>query len=1069
MAAVLVTAAWVAAAPPATAGPASAGTGPSVSLVTGDTVVLLGNERISVQPGPGREKTRFLTRRVSGHVQVIPADAVQLLHDGRLDARLFDVTELSQVTWHDAVPVIMSYADAGARSAGKAAAAKTGAKPERDLPAVHGYSAKVANADLGRFWTDFKVGTVGTAGRPKLWLDGVRHLALDVSVPMIGGPAARAAGLDGSGVKVAVLDSGIDATHPDLAGRVVAEQNFTEGYEDNRDLVGHGTHVASTIAGTGAASGGKYVGVAPGAQLLDGKVCVVDGCADSWILAGMQWAADQGAQIVNLSLGGYDSPGLDPIEQAVQDLTAQRGVLFVVAAGNSGPSAGSVSSPASADAALAVGAVDKSDQLADFSSRGPRAGDAGVKPDLTAPGVDIVAARSKDASEGTPVGDDYLRMSGTSMATPHVTGAAAALKQQHPQWTPAQLKSALMASSKLNTGQDVYAQGAGRVDLARAITQQVYAASPSVSFGLQSWPHGDDRPNTTMVTYTNEGTQAVTLSLALNTSAPSDMFTLSASSVTVPAGGRADVGLTADTRIGTADGAFTGYLTATGTGVEVRVPFAVEREVESYDLTLVHIGRDGNPSTRYATLVMGLDGDVFEGVFGDSTTTVRLPKGRYTIDSSIVDTDTATQLVQPVLDLTGGPQTVNLDARLGKPVHIALPDPQAIPVVAELTTRDHVFGGVTNIGGFVAPSFDALYSARIGPDSSGPGPVTTVVGGRWAHPGPSGSILDSPETYVLYWFGEGHMGSGFERTVAKADLAEVHLDLGSTAPGVESWSDASASTASGELSLVGYGVPLRAPFARVTYHNSGTLWSGEFMEDDMTGLELLTAPDTTYKAGKRYDQTWNRAVFGPAFGVIHRDPDDTIFVSPALYGDGLGRTGTSFSSQRRITLTRDGADVPGQESEGGMVYTVPAGASTYKLSVVADRGAPGTLSTHTEVAWTFRSARVAARTPLPLSVVRFNPPVNRFSTAPAGVTFKVPLTTAQTPGSSACASMSLAVQVSYDDGATWKAAPLHRENGNTVAVLKHPAGAGFVSLRATSTDTNGNTVKQTVIRAYKIA
>jgi subtilisin family serine protease len=1066
VAAVLVTAAWVAA-PPASAGPAPGGTGASVTLVTGDKVVLLGNERISVQPGPGREKTRFLTRRVSGHVVVIPVDAVQLLHDGRLDTRLFDVTELSRVKGHDVVPVIMSYADAGARGAGKAASAKTGARPERDLPAVRGFSAKVANADLGRFWTGFKAGALGTTGRPKLWLDGVRQLALDVSVPMIGGPAARAAGLDGSGVKVAVIDSGIDATHPDLAGAVVAEQNFTEGYEDNRDLVGHGTHVASTIAGTGAASGGKYVGVAPGAQLLDGKVCVVGGCGESWILAGMQWAADQGAQIVNLSLGGGDAPGLDPIEQAVQDLTARNGILFVVAAGNSGPRAGSVNSPASVDAALAVGAVDKSDQLADFSSRGPRLGDGGVKPDLTAPGVDIVAARSQDASEGTPVGSDYLRMSGTSMAAPHVAGAAAALKQQHPQWTPAQLKSALMGSAKLNTGQDVYAQGAGRVDLARAITQQVYATPPSASFGLPSWPHGDDQPSTTTVTYTNEGTRAVALSLALNTSAPSGMFTLSASSVSVPAGGHAEVRLTADTRVGIADGTFTGYLTATATGVEVRVPFAVEREVESYDLTLVHTGRDGNPSTPFGTLVMGLDSDAFQGVYGTGTTTMRLPKGRYTIDSSITDADSATQLVQPVLDLTGS-QTVNLDARLGKPVHIALPDPAAIPVSAELSTRDHTYDGTTNIGGFVGRSFDGLYSARIGPDSTGPGPVTTVVGGRWAHPGPDGGTVDSPETYVLYWFDEGHMGSGFQRTVTKADLAEVHLDLGSTVPGVESWSDANASTASGEGNFVGYGVALRAPFNRVTYHNPGTLWSGSFLEDDVTGLELLSAPASTYEAGKRYHETWNRAVFGPGFGLMHRDPNDTIFVVPALYGDGFGRSGTSFISQERITLTRDGADVPGEGSEGGMLYAVPAGDSTYKLSVVADRGAPGTLSTHTEVAWTFGSAHVTARTRLPLSVVRFNPPVDRFSTAPAGVTFTVPVTVAQAPGSSAAACASLAVQVSYDDGATWAAAPLRRERGGMVTVLKHPAGAGFVSLRATSTDTKGNKVEQTVIHAYKI-
>ncbi len=106
----------------------------------------------------------------------------------------------------------------------------------------------------------------------------------------------------------------------------------------------------------------------------------------------------------------------------------------MIAAGNSGPGAGTIESPGSADAALTVGAVDKQNQLAEFSSRGPRLGDGAVKPDVTAPGVDIVAARSKDSQIGDPVGQYYLKLSGTSMATPHTVGAAAILAQQHPTW-----------------------------------------------------------------------------------------------------------------------------------------------------------------------------------------------------------------------------------------------------------------------------------------------------------------------------------------------------------------------------------------------------------------------------------------------------------------------------------------------------------------------------------------------------------------------------------------------------------------------------------------------------------
>lgn len=117
--------------------------------------------------------------------------------------------------------------------------------------------------------------------------------------------------------------------------------------------------------------------------------------------------------MVNLSLGGTDTPEVDPLEAAVAALTERHDMLFVVAAGNSGNER-SVESPASADAALAVGAVTKSGELAEFSSRGPRAADSAIKPDLTAPGQEIVAARAKDAPYGE---GSYVSMDGTSMAT----------------------------------------------------------------------------------------------------------------------------------------------------------------------------------------------------------------------------------------------------------------------------------------------------------------------------------------------------------------------------------------------------------------------------------------------------------------------------------------------------------------------------------------------------------------------------------------------------------------------------------------------------------------------------
>jgi subtilisin family serine protease len=134
-------------------------------------------------------------------------------------------------------------------------------------------------------------------------------------------------------VKVAVLDTGVDATHPDLAGRIKQTQNFTSS-ADTVDRFGHGTHVADIVAGSGAASNGSRKGVAPGADLLVGKVLGDDGAGyDSWIIAGMEWAAAQGATVVNMSLGGDPTDGTDPLSEAVDRISADSGTLFVVAAG----------------------------------------------------------------------------------------------------------------------------------------------------------------------------------------------------------------------------------------------------------------------------------------------------------------------------------------------------------------------------------------------------------------------------------------------------------------------------------------------------------------------------------------------------------------------------------------------------------------------------------------------------------------------------------------------------------------------------------------------------------------
>src|SRR5262245_26188996 len=586
-------------------GPASLPPAPTVTLITGDRVTLRG-DAISVRAARGREQTVFEQYKVAGHQYVIPADATGLINRGRLDRRLFDVTGLLQLGYgdraRDDLPLIAVHQPHALPALQAGDAQVTDRLPSLDMSAVREDKHQAAE-----FWTT----AAKAPGVASIWLDGRRKVELDGSVPQIGVPAAWAAGFTGTGMTAAVLDSGIDQDHPDFAGRIAEVRNFTDA-PDGNDTYGHGTQVASILAGSGEASGGRYRGVAPDAHLLIGKVCPANFCPESSILAGMEWASRGGADVVNMSFGGPDAPGLDPIERAVNELTAETGALFVAAAGNDGNSI-PVSSPASADSALAVGAVDRGDTIADFSSRGPRVDDLAIKPDLTAPGVGIVAARASDGFIGDPVDDFYTRLDGTSMATPHAAGAALLLAQEHPSWTPEQLKAALIGSAEPTPFFNVFDQGAGRVDVARAITQEVVARPASLGLGLQPFPPEDDEVLTRTVTYSNLASSPITLDLAADIAgpdglpAPPGMFTVSPQSITVPAAGAAVATLTADTRVPGALGVYSGALVATRGAVRVRTPLAVEKEAERYNLTIRHLDRRGMVPVDYTTNVQSLD------------------------------------------------------------------------------------------------------------------------------------------------------------------------------------------------------------------------------------------------------------------------------------------------------------------------------------------------------------------------------------------------------------------------------------------------------------------------------
>lgn len=336
--------------------------------------------------------------------------------------------------------------------------AKVVEKPEvsirQQLRLVKAFSLALPAGEVEKLATEF-------------WIERIEHdkkvyASLDTSVPLIGIPSLWREDVTGRGVKVAVVDTGIDKFHPDFKRRIIGTADFSlEGFVD---LNGHGTHIAGTIAGSGESSMGKYKGVAPEALLLIAKVLKKDGTGrTSDVMAGIEWAAEKRAQVINLSLGSEEPSDGSDILCELCDEVVKKGTTICVAAGNEGPERRTIGSPAAARRVLTVGACSDDDKLAEFSSRGPTL-DERMKPDVVAPGVDIIAPRAYEISMGKPLDERYTSATGTSMAAAHVSGAACLFLQAKPDASPLLIREALLHTAK-DIGASEFEQGVGRVQV----------------------------------------------------------------------------------------------------------------------------------------------------------------------------------------------------------------------------------------------------------------------------------------------------------------------------------------------------------------------------------------------------------------------------------------------------------------------------------------------------------------------------------------------------------------------------------------------------------------------------
>ncbi|MFC8062561.1 S8 family serine peptidase [Streptomyces sp. NPDC057293] len=1162
----------------------------TVTLVTGDRVTVTelggGHKTVTVERPAGADGAVH-TRSSGGRTTVVPDEALPYLRDGSLDERLFDVGELLDQGLADSetgtLPLIVTY-EKGARSA-----TPKGTERTRALPSVRGAAVE---AGKGRdFWREFTRG----AGVDGVWLDGRVTAAMAESNAQIGTPQAWQAGLTGKGVTVAVLDSGVDAGHPDLAGRVTESRSFIAG-EEVADRNGHGTHVASTVGGSGAASDGKEKGVAPGADLAIGKVLNDSGSgSESQIIAGMEWAArDVDADIVSMSLGSTEpSDGTDPMAEAVGSLSRETGALFVIAAGNTGAPS-SIGSPGAADAALTVGAVDSADEAAWFTSAGPRYGDQALKPDLSAPGVGILAARSRLA-EGS---GDYTAMDGTSMATPHVSGVAALLAEQHPDWTGARLKDALMSTSK-GLDASAYQLGAGRVSVPDAIAADV-TATGSADLGFHAWPHEDDEPVARTVAYTNSSDNAVELKLSAQ-GAPEGVVTLADTTLTVPAHGTASTTVTGDASKAPA-GTTSGRIVASGADGEpvAHTAFGLVKEDERYTLTVRVKDRSGAASPADLVVQRLAEGvDPVPAHVGDSgTLELRLAPGTYSLTSFLdvrgshgadslglgflaapevvldrdrevtldgrklreIDADvdkrtetrqllmeydrsangadlfgavqvpltydsvfaaptakvteggfeyrTVWRLGKPLLEVKGvGEATVQSGGTLGEgrsslslvdvgdgPFPARVRGRAALATLTEGTEPAALAQAAQDAGVkalFVTDDAPGRLMEWWGTDDNADRPlriatVNTADADRLRKAGRA-DMTATPDTPYVYDLSEGHAGRVPDRDLTyepgRRDLAELRTKY--HAPEPASGGEFRYSITDTFPIGLGFKERIAYPAERTEYVSTGPgqLWhesvtsAGEALEE-RSGL-------VRYRGGDRTELNWFKPVWHPYLGTglgwgQQRAGNRLQFNAPGWGDSGPDHTGFGdvWSEESGMTQTTsvylDGELVDEGPSSAAYVDEAPADEHTYRLVTdTALDAARWPLATEGHAEWTFRSAETPDDrwTFLPLINLSFDVDTDLAGEVRGGKGLRVGLGAEYVAGAAGTGRIGDGrLQVSYDDGKSWRQVRLHDGDGAASwrGTLDVPRDAERVSLRASARDDRGGSVTQEIVRAVAV-
>ncbi|GAB3619866.1 S8 family serine peptidase [Glutamicibacter endophyticus] len=1100
-------------APAATAGPQDpdntivgqneAGKPQAVTLINGDTILVSTTAEghpSAILPG-GRD---YFTRIVNEDLYVVPADAQTLIASGQLDVELFNVTGLIRQGYADAesetLPLIMQ----GTTST---FARTTGLDVVATLESIDATAMSLTKETAAQSYAQL-LGpqALSTKAVKKIWLDArmaPNEVALDpaTGVAQSGAPDAWDLGFTGDGTKVAVLDTGYDSGHPDLTDQVAAAKDFTgEGIEDRQ---GHGTHVASTIAGSGAADPTK-AGMAPDSDLLIGKVLGAYGGQTSWIIEGMEWAVAQEADVVNMSLGSTEPTDCtDPMALASEKLSAQSKTLFVVAAGNSGLRE-TVSSPGCAEGVLTVGAVDAQGDPADFSSRGATLGEHRVKPDLAAPGVNILGAKVGGGDT-----DPYQSMSGTSMASPHVAGAAALLRQAHPDYTAQQLKSALASSVKDDAEGGVYTSGSGELWAAGAITTHLMS-DVSVELGAFDWPHDKSQRATEKITYTNTSNEPLKLKLKLEDltgadgkAVPGNLIKLGARQVTVPANGTATVEVTAsgDAKTLRADayGEIGARIVATTVGDEqLQAVTAVGfwLEPKTVEVTFKAIDRTGAPATAgYLDLTDMHQPSRSAHYFSGEDLTLRVRAGDYVVSSFI---GSSGEPGQRSYAYVGDPEmsldedtTVVLDARKTSRVEVSGDRPMEIR--SGSLSVDRGWDDQWRVANsFYAGSVTELYVAPTEKVKNG----TFQFGTYLRAYDPAETTEASSYVYNLAFTQDGKVSTEQSHDVPDERLGAVKehwFAQGAKPWNAQDWTRVIPEEAGGTPFYTSASSALSAPQERTAYYTADLQWqqiaqSGQLHEFPEVWLD----PVRRYVAGSSTAVDWFKLPTHTAMAV-------TADGTPSRIAERQGNlVGFSFPQWKDSEPGRLGlgglADVGNlaiyENDELIAKHAFPAGVAEVsdasRLTAVVDqrrfrRSGYWDLGLRTRTAFSFDSQAPSGDelVPLPIALPLVDAEVDDFNRAPAEADFPVMVSLQGQDGYNPGGITSMTARVSFEkleaagekpvDDIEWSEAKVVEEDGQwKVLVDNSKAVNGVVTLRLNIEDAQGTSIDQTIEHLYGV-